>query len=84
MSKINKVNFDGAYLRSSSGHFLFGYCHIDFTLIHPLAKYKTSTMMCRNVIQGFPFFHNADCCSQVHSTLGMPKNSIGNVDSAFW
>ena len=22
MSKINKVNFDGAYLRSSSGHFL--------------------------------------------------------------
>ena len=23
MSKINKVNFDGAYLRSSSGHFCF-------------------------------------------------------------
>ena len=24
MSKINKVNFDGAYLRSSSGHFYVG------------------------------------------------------------
>ena len=24
MSKINKVNFDGAYLRSSSGHFFLG------------------------------------------------------------
>ena len=24
MSKINKDNFDGAYLRSSSGHFLYG------------------------------------------------------------
>ena len=27
MSKINKVNFDGAYLRSSSGH--FWYCAAD-------------------------------------------------------
>ena len=26
MSKINKVNFDGAYLRSSSGHFCFHSC----------------------------------------------------------
>ena len=32
MSKINKVNFDGAYLRSSSGHFLFvcSRVYIDF------------------------------------------------------
>ena len=26
MSKINKVNFDGAYLRSSSGHFFLCIC----------------------------------------------------------
>ena len=28
MSKINKVNFDGACLRSSSGHFLTNYDNV--------------------------------------------------------
>ena len=54
MSKINKVNFDGAYLRSSSGHFLI-FLHSSALAIFftkPQASSRAQTIAinsCKNV-----------------------------------